>query len=107
MYSTDLPQAQACRPAAWAMKVLPTPVWPISSTGRASLQPLQAVEFLDLRLADRAAGGEVDVLERRAQGELGGFDAIAGLSLLAVIGFGLQQRIEELACSWFDRGWHR
>ena len=61
------------------------------------VQPLQAVEFLDLRLGDRATGGEVDVLERRAQGELGGFDAVAGLALLAIIGFGLQQRIEELA----------
>ena len=36
MYNTDLPQAQAWRPAAWARNVLPTPVCPISSTGRAS-----------------------------------------------------------------------
>jgi len=33
--------------------------------GPSFVQPLQAVELLDLRFADRAAGGEVDVLERR------------------------------------------
>ena len=53
------------------------------------VQPLQTVELFDLRLGDRATGGEVDVLERRPQGELGSFDAIAGLSLLPIIGFGL------------------
>jgi len=46
------------------------------------IQPLQAVEFFDLRLADRAVGREVDVLERRSQGELGGLDPI-GLDPLA------------------------
>ncbi|MBK7252202.1 MAG: hypothetical protein IPI06_15420 [Gammaproteobacteria bacterium] len=61
------------------------------------MQPLQAVEFLDLCFADGAAGGEVDVLERRAQGELRGLDAIPGLALLPVIGFSLQQHIKQLA----------
>jgi hypothetical protein len=37
MWSTDFPLAQACRPTAWAMKVLPAPVSPINSSGRASL----------------------------------------------------------------------
>jgi len=52
------------------------------------VQPLQAVELFDLRLADRAAGSKVDVFERWAESELGGFDATAGLSLLPVVGFG-------------------
>ena len=69
--------------------------------GSGIVQPLQAVEFLDLRFTDRATGGEVDVLECRAQRELGGFDAIAGFSLLAIIGFGLQQCIKQLAVAGF------
>ena len=50
-------------------------------------QPLHSVEFFDLRLADRSAGGEVDVLERRAQRELGGFDAGPGFAFLAIMRF--------------------
>jgi hypothetical protein len=49
------------------------------------VEPLQTVEFFDLRFGDRATGREVDVLERRPQSELGRFDAIAGLSFLPII----------------------
>jgi hypothetical protein len=79
------------------MKVLPTPVCPIKTTGRASFNQCRAVEFFDLRFANRATGGEVDIFERGSQGELGGFDAIAGFTLLPIIGLGLQQCVEALA----------
>ncbi len=57
------------------------------------VEPSEGVDFLDFRLRDRAFRGEVEVFERGTHGELGGFDAIDGFSLLAVIGFGLQQRL--------------
>jgi len=97
MYSTDLLLAQAWSHVAWA-----APVGPIKEDGPGVPQPLQAVELLDLRLVDRAAGREVDILERGAERELRGLDAVADLALLAIIGFGLQQRIAELAEAGVD-----
>jgi hypothetical protein len=54
------------------------------------VEPLQTVKLLDLRLADRSAGGEVDVFERRPERELGGLDAVSGFAFLPVVRFGLQ-----------------
>src|ERR1017187_7051640 len=65
---------------------------------------MQAVEFFDLCFADRTTGGEVDVFERRPQRELGGLDAVASFALLAIIGLGLQQRVEELAVTGLIAG---
>jgi hypothetical protein len=62
-------------------------------------EPVQAVEILDLRLGDRAAGAEVEVLEGRAQRELRGLDATLGLSVIAVVTFGLQHGIEEVGAA--------
>src|SRR5690606_11907114 len=62
----------------------------------AVLEPVERVDFLDLCFADGTAGSEVEVLEARSQGKARGFDAIAGFTCLAIVGFSLQQRIEQL-----------
>ena len=67
-------------------------------------EPLQAVEFFDLRLADRAARGEVDILERGAQRKARRLNAITGFALLAIVRLGLQESIEELGISGFVTG---
>src|SRR6266403_1240734 len=45
-----------------------------------------------------------DILERRAQGELGGLDAGAGLALLPIVTLCLQQRIDEFAVTGLVAG---
>src|ERR1700761_6298351 len=68
------------------------------------VQPLQAIELFDLRFADRAAGGEVDVFKRGSQRKSGGLDPVSGLALLTIVGLGLQQRVEELRVSGLISG---
>src|ERR1043166_1097274 len=63
------------------------------------VQPLKAVEVLDLRLGDGATGRKVDILERGSHGELGALDPITGLPLLTIVDLGLQQCIDELRAS--------
>jgi hypothetical protein len=56
MYSTEWPLAHACRPTACAMKVLPTPVCPISSSERPSLsQPNEQISLTCALLMEREA----------------------------------------------------
>lgn len=103
MYSTDLPQA-GMQSSGLGDERLADAGLPDEQHRSTLIQPLPTVEFLDLRFADRAAGGEVDIFERGSQSALGGFDAIAGLALLAIVSLGLQQRIEELGVAGLITG---
>src|SRR5882724_11707906 len=67
--------------------------------GPAFVQPLQAIEILDLCLSDGAAGRKVDILERCSHGKLGALDPMAGLLLLPIVDLRLQQCIDELRAS--------
>src|SRR5260370_4878517 len=61
------------------------------------LEPGEALDLFDLWSADRSLRREVEVFERGAVAELGGFDSIRGLARLTVIDFPLHHLIEQLA----------
>lgn len=67
--------------------------------GASLAQPVQAVQFLDLGLGDRALGGVVEVLEAGLAAQARGVDQALGSAQAAAVGFGLQQHVEEFGAA--------
>jgi len=84
------------KPDGLSKKCLPNTGLTDEQHGPAFVQPLKAVEILDLRFGDGATRRKVDILERGSHGKFGALDPMAGLLFLALVDLGLQQRIDEL-----------